>query len=58
MLKIGEWGTAVSEVGTSAPRTLERTLVLIARQPRMEKPGPYCVIGGASPNFKLPLPIE
>jgi hypothetical protein len=23
-----------------------------------EKPGPYCVIGGASPNFKLPLPIE
>jgi hypothetical protein len=42
----------------SATRTLKCTLVLNVRQPRMEKPGPYCVIGGAPPNFKLPLPIE
>jgi hypothetical protein len=48
----------LGELGTCPPQTLECTLVLNARQPRMEKPGPYCMIGGASPNFKLPLPIE
>jgi hypothetical protein len=38
--------------------TLESANILNAGQPRMEKPGPYCVIGGASSKIKLPLPIE
>jgi hypothetical protein len=40
------------------PPILEFSVILNAGQPIMEKPGPYCVIGGAPLKIKLPLPIE
>jgi hypothetical protein len=38
-------------------RTLELAYVLNARQPIVEKFGPYCVIGLGPSKIKLPLPI-
>jgi hypothetical protein len=38
--------------------TLEFAIIINVRQPKIEKPGSYCFIGGGPPNFKLPLPIE
>jgi hypothetical protein len=43
---------------TYRTRTLEFAVILNARQPRMEKPGPYCVIGGPPLISNSPFPLS
>jgi hypothetical protein len=39
-------GVFTARLSLPEPPTLEFAVILNARQPRMEKPGPYCFIGG------------